>query len=84
MPHRIHLTNGKNKKKIVIRRKPLYETTTYDVTYCGHTFETFPGRFEHSVYLYSALEKLMELHPKSLCPQCMASEELGFDLLGDN
>lgn len=88
MPLRIHLTNGKQKVVIHLRHEDApsrREKTTYDITYCGHHFGNFPGRFEHSVYNYTALESggLLPDHAKQLCPQCMASEELGFDLLGE-
>jgi hypothetical protein len=87
MPLRIHLTNGKHKTVIHFLHENApnrREKMTYDLTYCGHTFATFSGSFEHSVYFYTALDKLLlEQREKQLCPQCMASEELGLDILGE-
>jgi hypothetical protein len=82
MPLRIHLTNGKKQIVIVVGDPRLKEKTTYDVTYCGQTFATFSGRFEHSVYLASSLQKLIEAgHKKQLCPYCLASAEYAMDML---
>lgn len=82
MPLRIHLTNGKRQKVIVVGDPRRKEKTTYDVTYCGQTFADFSGRFEHSVYTASHLQKLLDQgYEKQLCPYCLASAEYALDML---
>ncbi len=82
MPLRVHLTNGKRQKVIVVGDPRKKEQTTYDVTYCGQTFADFTGRFEHSVYLASALQKLIDQGAEhQLCPYCLASDEYAMDML---
>ena len=82
MPLRIHLTNGKAEKVIVVGDPRLKDKTTYAVTYCGQTFADFTGRFEHSVYMTSHLQLLLDQgREEQLCPYCLASAEYAMDML---
>ena len=81
-PTRVHLTNGKeNAVKVIEGGNYHKETTIYAITYCGESFATFGGKYEHSVYHFSQLTTLLESRCGT-CPYCMESEELGLDLLG--
>ena len=79
---RIHLTNGKNSKIYKWVEKGRTNRTTYDVTYCGKTFESFGGAYNHSVYTFGWYVKLGAEHEQDICPDCLASSELGLDILG--
>lgn len=75
MPLRIHLTSGKVKTSI----RNEYD---YDVTYCGESFASFSGEFEHSVYLVIALQRLVNAGAEhQLCPDCLESDEYAMDML---
>ena len=79
---RIHLTNSKNSKSYKWVEEGRTNRTTYDIAYCGETFESFGGAYNHSMYTFAWYVKMGAEYEKDICPVCLASSELGLDILG--
>jgi len=79
---RIHLTNSKRHTRYKWTDEGgKNHQTTYDYSYCGETFESFGGAYQHSMYTFGWYVKMGAEYEEDICPECLASSELGLDIL---
>ena len=71
---RIHLTTGEESSKW---------NKAHKVCFCGESYDTFTGPYNHTVYTVWALISGVfgNTEQKDLCPNCMANPDLGIAIL---